>query len=737
MRAASDKLRQQYKEELIKCLVEQPLSSTGMDSQYSMREEIYIDLLVLPSSTVDEEWTNSDRKALLKQEFLDRSASEKAFDRLFLPDDELIVIRGVAGIGKSTLIDMFTFKWAKKELRCQDFDFVFKFTCREINEIAEEVNNLENLFKRMFPDVFDLVSLQDLSVVSEKILIIVDGLDELKDIYQMDGANQSTNQEAYLRVVFDLINTKCNKMFKNHKTFACGRPKACEFVKRPLSQTCKIKTIEVCGFNRANIQKYILNFFNKDQVKAEKVNNAIELSPNLKLMSSVPVFLWVICSVYNENLIDRHINTNTELYFYTCLILIRNHLQPSSNKYSNLIDVVNDKTIVEVVYSLMVLSVKTYMQNQVIFTDKDIEGVKCPVHLEQTGFLVKYSRGNTDESKYQFRHLVLQEFLCALYLCVTKNISPFLSNCELPSCTPTIHGIHRIIGEAQNEVYIKFYCALTNTHENSTGWFLGESTKSSREELYQNFINETKIKIPKSMIEDHTLVIDDDGNPSCVEFLDIFKETNIQVNAPNIHSTKITLISYKDYANILHLLEHLKVEKIESLKGRTYNNEINKDLSKLCKMVTGENFSTSVLLAPPFQYYFSLECCFRSIEILHNPINPISKIVLIPQDLMDISETFNIVFNSDWSSRIKEEIGRITRYAIQNKKNIRLQNFTMNIEKPKNIVPTLLMELDIDSSNKYISIEEPYMEYHGPRERGGQGGHGPPQYFAKKSTFFL
>ena len=395
--------------------------------------------------------------ALLKQEFFDRSASEKAFDQLFLPDDELIVIRDVAGIGKSTLIDMFTFKWAKKELRCQDFAFVFKFTCREINEIAEEVNNLENLFKRMFPDVFDLVSLQDLSGVSERILIIVDGLDELKDIYQMDGANQSTNQEAYLRVIFDLINTKCNKMFKNHKTFACGRPKACEFVKRQLSQTCKIKTIEVCGFNPDNIQKYIVNFFHKDQVKAEKVKDTIESSPNLKVMSSVPVFLWVICSVYNENLIDRQINTNTELYFYTCLIFLRNHLQTSSNNYSNLIDVVNDKTIIEVVYSLMVLSVKTYMQNQVIFTDKDIEEVKCPVHLEQTGFIVKYSRGNTDESKYQFRHLILQEFLCAMYLCVTKNISRYRSNRELSSCKPTIHGIHRIIGEAQNEVYIKFY----------------------------------------------------------------------------------------------------------------------------------------------------------------------------------------------------------------------------------------------------------------------------------------
>ena len=254
----------------------------------------------------------------------------------------------------------------------------------------------------------------------------------------MGVACQSTsNQGDYLCIIFDLLNCKSNKSFGHHKTFACGRLKACEFIKRQLSQTCK--TIEICGFNPQNVQKYIHNFFKDNQVKAEKI---IRKSSNLKVMSSVPVFLWVICNVFSENLIgDGQINT--ELYFYTCLIFLRNHLQTSSNQSTNLTDVVNDKGFIKVVYSLMVLSTKTYMENQVIFTETDVKIIKCPVHLEKTGFIVKCSRRKTDESKYQFRHLILQEFLCSLYLCVTKNISPFLSNRELSSCTPTIHGIHR------------------------------------------------------------------------------------------------------------------------------------------------------------------------------------------------------------------------------------------------------------------------------------------------------
>ena len=194
----------------------------------------------------------------------------------------------------------------------------------------------------------------------------------------MGVACQSTsNQGDYLCIIFDLLNCKSNKSFGHHKTFACGRLKACEFIKRQLSQTCKTKTIEICGFNPQNVQKYIHNFFKDNQVKAEKVKEIIRKSSNLKVMSSVPVFLWVICNVFSENLIGDG-KINTELYFYTCLIFLRNHLQTSSNQSTNLTDVVNDKGFIKVVYSLMVLSTKTYMENQVIFTETDVKIIKCP-----------------------------------------------------------------------------------------------------------------------------------------------------------------------------------------------------------------------------------------------------------------------------------------------------------------------------------------------------------------------
>ena len=486
--------------------------------------------------------------------------SGKAFDQLFLPDDELVIMRGAAGMGKSTLIDMFTFKWAKREFKDQDFDFVFKFTCREINEIADQVHSLEDLFKTKFPEIFDIIDFQDLGELSERVLIIVDGLDELK--------------ESYLRVVFDLINTNTNKTpFKNYKTFVCGRPEACESIKKQVPETCKTKTMEIFGFNEENIRKYIFNFFKKDQVKADKVHRTINLSSHLKVMSSIPLFLWVICSVYNENLLDTPINTNAELYFYSSLILLRNHLSTSSssNNYINLIDVVNDRKIIEIVYSLMVLSVKTYMKGQVIFTDNDIKEVNCSVHLEKTGFIVKYSDSNTGQVKYQFRHLILQEFLCALYLCVSKDIASHSSqsSSELRSCTPTIHGIHKIQQSSENQVYKKFFSALKEKHSNrsknwSANFITGILKSPNKEKEFEKFLDKTSTFTRESMIQGNVLVVDV-KNQDCREYLDAFEKTrNYPYFSTRIRTVQIDLYSYNTYkSTITKLMKRLKINKIK------------------------------------------------------------------------------------------------------------------------------------------------------------------------------
>ena len=182
----------------------------------------------------------------------------------------------------------------------QSFDFVFMFTCRELNVMLEDIKTVEEVFRKNYPEVFDIINISDLQSISDRVLIIVDGVDELQDIYKFNK-RKSFN----LRLLSSLVDTK-KGILKNHKVIACGRPKACEFIKQQFGQ--RSKTIEVVGFNQDNILKYIDKFFINETEKARKVKEVLTISNNLKVMSTVPVFLWVICCVYGEDLITKYLH---------------------------------------------------------------------------------------------------------------------------------------------------------------------------------------------------------------------------------------------------------------------------------------------------------------------------------------------------------------------------------------------------------------------------------------------
>ena len=92
----------------------------------------------------------------------------------------------------------------------QSFDFVFMFTCRELNVMLEDIKTVEEVFRKNYPEVFDIINISDLQSISDKVLIIFDGVDELQDIYKFNK-RKSFN----LRLLFSLVDTK-KGILKNH-----------------------------------------------------------------------------------------------------------------------------------------------------------------------------------------------------------------------------------------------------------------------------------------------------------------------------------------------------------------------------------------------------------------------------------------------------------------------------------------------------------------------------------------
>ena len=446
------------------------------------------------------------------------------------------------------------------------FDFVFLFTCREINILLDNVKTAEELLRHKYPEVFDIISLSDLESISDRVLIVVDGLDELQNIYDIHDMNK---RSLNFELVSSLIDTK-KGIFKNNKVIVCGRPRACELVKQQFKH--KSKTIEVCGFNEDNIMKYIDQFFNQREVNARKVKEALRISSNLKVMATVPVFLWVICSVYGQELVTKPLNTYTELYTYASLIFLRNHFRGKAQQNSmSLFDVLENDEIMNSVFALMALSVQTYMQNKVLFTEDDIKLLICPTQLEKTGFILRYNRGNLRKPVYQFKHLVLQEYFCGLSLCVTKWVSPYLSNRELSSCAPVIFGINRLLKEGQNELFISFFKKLSEINILKMRFVTKYILMPYRHLIFRKYLSRNNLEIPDCMIRDDVLLINA-SLPECQEFMILLFESRFKLECPFTSSKIVGDFSETDYRNALYLLKAMKLKlKIpdEMIDGNT------------------------------------------------------------------------------------------------------------------------------------------------------------------------
>ncbi|XP_066917867.1 uncharacterized protein [Clytia hemisphaerica] len=669
-KAASDGLRRHYVNDLIHCLVEQPLSQADEDTNSVLREDVFIDLVVLPSSTFDKKWSNPDRAALMEQQYIPKTSPKRAVNNIFSQKDELVFVRGIGGIGKTTLLEMLTYKWAKGELDAEvNIDFVFKFTCRNLNTISSQFTNVRELFELKYPEVMKLTSFDDLMEISERVLIVIDGLDELKDLYLPESSSAS-NRDSLNLTVFNLINPKAD-WFPNHKVIACGRPKAVEFVKKEIPINSNRKNIEVCGFDDENVWKYIQNFFGERKYKALSVHQLIERSYNLRIMAHVPIFLSIICTVFGEDLIKNPINTQTELHFFTTLIFIRNHLKRQLQSYSNLMDIAKDKTVAEILLCLMNLSVTTYMKNKVVFSEAEIASLRCPIPLEETGFITKHQRSNSTEVTFQFRHLILHEYLTGLYISITKDITPFFENKELSSCKPTILGIQRMLKMDENELFLAFFKNLQNTYKprskslsfikNLFPKIFGKSKPN-----FEDFIG-SFIEMPSSMIEDENSLIIDTGENDHVEFLTLYKESRDNLISKRFVKAAINITAnYEDVRNIVNLMNDLNIKNIFELKIEypSYD-EYEKHLISLlsgeiiiCKTEiriddedNGDDFVT-----PFFE-------CEQGELTLKCPPFLVNK---IPEDLLQKSTSFNVeiqmITNIEGSDEVKLFIQRLSSY---------------------------------------------------------------------------
>ena len=330
------------------------------------------------------------------------------YDELISAKDRRCFLRGVAGIGKTSLIEFLALKWAKRELFLDEngealFDFLFLIKCRELQELESET--MKEFFQREF-DV-DTDKLKD---HGDRILIIVDGLDE--DAKLEDSIRKKAKLGA-------LVQEKSN-FLKNHATIITGRPHIESVVDGVEDEIGEYKRIEVTGLSQEEIDKHVDVIANGNREIAAKIKQTIHSSTNMSALAAIPQYLGTICCVIamqGEGAL-MSTETMTPLYVWTLASFWAQHVH---GKFEGLYKMLTDESTAKFFINLSSISFELLKKNKIIFNRKDIPYIqhmsKENNEMFKTFFVELPSHGRPS---YQFKHLTLHEFFAATHCMLNR-----------------------------------------------------------------------------------------------------------------------------------------------------------------------------------------------------------------------------------------------------------------------------------------------------------------------------
>ena len=407
------------------------------------REDTFVDLAITTGKEVDEKWQHSDRNYHMEQTYDQKESI--SMENIMSIEDQYVCIRGIAGIGKSTLVDTMVLKWSTNKMFNGDentpkIDFLFRVNCSKLNMLPlNDFVSCEDLLKSLFPPLRNF-SMEDFNSLGGRTLLIIDGIDELTDVDKLPNltALDSSNIHPMVKCLHDLISPSSDTLPKK-KVMIVGRPQVCNSIKKMIERCQNVKIVEICGFSETGVDTYINRTFAEDGTLAEKVRSTVVESENLQVMSHIPVYLWIICGLFREDVSIQSPKTCTELYIYSCLVFLRKHYKEMILQEKTLTDMCMDRRLLLLVSKIASMSFETYSANKVIFKDTDVADLSS---IEQTGFIQKAQCGEHGYL-YQFHHLTFQEFFCALHIFLThKNTKYNYDNFQ--SLLPILAGLEGI-----------------------------------------------------------------------------------------------------------------------------------------------------------------------------------------------------------------------------------------------------------------------------------------------------
>uniref|UniRef100_A0A4W3GID4 NACHT domain-containing protein n=1 Tax=Callorhinchus milii TaxID=7868 RepID=A0A4W3GID4_CALMI len=309
------------------------------------------------------------------------------------PTGTSAVVSGVAGIGKTTMVQKLVHDWATGKIY-PHFHFVFVFKFRDLNTI-QCGTALSRLIVEQYPYLRDV--LDELWKHPETLLFIFDGLDEFRARIDFDPEFCCKVSD----IVYSLIQ---RKLLPGCSVLVTSRPTAL----RLLAKAQVSVWAEILGFVGEDRKEYFHKFF-EDQELAAAVCSHVEENELLSTMCYNPSYCWILALSLGPFFTRTHSNkqrvpkTVSQLFSYYIYHILTHH----SVKMESLRDVM---------LKIGAMAFTGVSQRNIVFTDEDL--IKSDLQPSQflSGFLMELMQRASSEHNvvYAFPHLTIQEFVAAL-----------------------------------------------------------------------------------------------------------------------------------------------------------------------------------------------------------------------------------------------------------------------------------------------------------------------------------
>ncbi|XP_051791012.1 NACHT, LRR and PYD domains-containing protein 3-like isoform X2 [Erpetoichthys calabaricus] len=343
---------------------------------------------------------------------------------------QIVVVSGVAGIGKTTMVQKIIYDWAI-DAQYKNFAFVFLFKFRELNilEETEPQMPLTRLIVRYYKYLND--ERQTLKTILQSpgsLLFIFDGLDEYKHKLDFTSSRLCSNPGDYFPIHILVTSLIRRTLLQGCTVLITSRPTALE----SLNMDRVDRFAEILGFFTMERMMYFKKFFGDADLGMEAFQY-VEENAILYTMCFNPSYCWIICSVLKSHFStpkeERKVapRTVTELFVWFLHNILTNHKREAENIRDILVK------LGKMAYYGVANKFLVFYDKQEMFTF-GLQPVLPSAFL--SGFLkeILQRESTLERTTYTFFHLTLQEFIAACYYFLDSSVCIEELFKELDSC---------------------------------------------------------------------------------------------------------------------------------------------------------------------------------------------------------------------------------------------------------------------------------------------------------------